>query len=132
MPKAQAIAVKGNRIIQVGTNQEASRLIGKNTKVIRLEGKTVLPGFIDTHIHVADYGRLLTWLNLETATSIKEIQTQLSQRIKQTSQGQVDFGQSLKPDGLAEKRLPTRLELDVVAPENPVVFYMPIRASVRR
>lgn len=123
MPTAQAIAVKGNRISFVGSNQEAAEYIGEKTKVIRLEGKTVLPGFIDTHIHVADYGRLLTWLNLETATSIREIQTQLSQRIKQVGRGKWVLGRALNLDGLVEKRLPNRLELDVVAPENPVVFY---------
>jgi predicted amidohydrolase YtcJ len=123
MPTAQAIAVKGNRISFVGTNKEVAGYIGEKTKVIRLEGKTVLPGFIDTHIHVADYGRLLTWLNLETAGSIKDIQAQLSQRIKQSGKGKWVLGRALNPDGLAEKRLPTRQDLDAVAPENPVVFY---------
>ena len=113
MPNAQAIAVKGNRISHVGTNQEVSQLIGENTKVIQLDGKTVLPGFIDTHIHVADYGRLLTWLNLETAKSIKEIQTQLSQRVKQTGKGKWVLGRALNQNGLAEKRLPTRHDLDL-------------------
>ncbi len=123
MPKAQSVAVKGNRISFVGTNQEAAGHIGEKTKVVRLEGKTVLPGFIDTHIHVADYGRLLTWLNLENARSIKEIQTQLSQRIKQAGKSKWVLGRALNPDDLAEKRLPTRKDLDTVAPENPVVFY---------
>jgi predicted amidohydrolase YtcJ len=123
MPKAQAVAVKGNRISFVGTNQEAAMHIGEKTKVIRLEGKTVLPGFIDTHIHVADYGRLLTWLNLENAQSIKEIQTQLSQRVKRVGKGKWVLGRALNPDGLIEKCLPTRLDLDAVSPENPVVFY---------
>ncbi len=123
MPIAQAIAVKGNRISFVGTNQEAAEYIGEKTKVIRLEGKTVLPGFIDTHIHVADYGRLLTWLNLETAGSIKDIQAQLSQRIKQSGKGKWVLGNALNPDGLMEKRLPIKQDLDLVAPDNPVVFY---------
>ncbi len=122
-PKAQAVAVQGNKIIQVGTNQSISKLIGKNTNVIRLGSKTVLPGFIDTHIHVADYGRLLTWLNLENALSIKEIQNLLSQRTKQTAKGKWILGRGWNQNRFAEKRPPTRFDLDKVSPENPVVLY---------
>ncbi len=53
-PVAEAVAVKGKKIIKVGTNQEITRVVGKRTKVISLEGKTVVPGLIDTHVHVAD------------------------------------------------------------------------------
>ncbi len=122
-PKAQAVAVRGNKIIQVGTNESISKLIGKNTNVIRLEGKTVLPGFIDTHIHVTDYGRLLTWLNLENATSIQEIQALLSQRVTQTALGKWILGRGWDQNRLAEKRQPIRFDLDKVSPKNPVVLY---------
>ena len=63
-PFAQAVAIKKNRILKVGTNQEIRTLIGKDTKVINLDGKTVVPGLIDTHIHLADFGRCLMWLDL--------------------------------------------------------------------
>jgi predicted amidohydrolase YtcJ len=123
MPKAQAIALKGNKISFVGTNQQAKGYIGKKTKVLKLDGKTVLPGFIDTHIHVADYGRLLTWLNLESASSIGDIKTQLNHRVNQVGRGKWILGRALNPEGLTEKHLPTRHDLDAVSPENPVVFY---------
>ena len=122
-PCAEAIAVKGNRITSVGTNKTVSLLIGKETKVIRLNGKTVLPGFIDTHIHVSDFGKLLTWLNLENAKSIKEIQSCLSQRIKQIAKGKWIIGRGWNQDHLAEKRMPTRFDLDAFSPDNPVVLY---------
>ena len=122
-PNAEAVAVKGNKIIQVDTNEAVSKLIGKDTKIIRLNGKTVLPGFIDTHIHLADYGRLLTWLNLENANSIQQIQNLLSQRIKQTDKGKWILGRGWDQQCLAEKRAPTRFELDEFSPENPVVLY---------
>ncbi len=60
-PLAEAVAVKGEKIVKVGTNEEINPLIGKTTKIIKLNGKTVVPGFIDTHIHVTDFGRLLLW-----------------------------------------------------------------------
>ncbi|MGD6810128.1 MAG: amidohydrolase [Candidatus Bathyarchaeia archaeon] len=123
MPSAQAIAIKGDKISYVGTNQEAKQHIDEKTQVIHLDGKTVLPGFIDTHTHVADYGRMLTWLDLEGASSVKEIQTQLSERIKHTGKDKWVLGRALNPEALSEKRLPTRQELDTVAPDNPVIFY---------
>ncbi|XHH08352.1 MAG: amidohydrolase [Candidatus Bathyarchaeia archaeon] len=123
MPTAQAIAVKGDRIIHVGTNQETQQFISENTKTISLDGRTVTPGFIDTHTHVVDYGRMLTWLNLEGSSSIKEIQTLLTERVKKMGSGKWVLGRALNPDGLLEKRLPTRQELDMATPDNPVVFY---------
>lgn len=73
-PYAEAIAVRKDRIIKVGTNKEINRLIGKYTRIISLKHRTVFPGFIDTHIHVADFGRFLTWIDLRGVKSIKELQ----------------------------------------------------------
>ena len=53
-PHVEAIAVKGDRIVKVGSNKEIDRLIGENTKVLSLEELTVVPGLIDTHLHIAD------------------------------------------------------------------------------
>ena len=123
MPSAQAIAVKGDRISYVGNNQEVKQYIGEKTQVICLEGKTVLPGFIDTHVHVTDYGRMLTWMNLAEVYSVKEIQIHLAERVKQMVENQWILGRALNPERLLEKRLPTCQELDAVSPDNPVVFY---------
>ena len=79
-PTAQAIAITKNKIVKVGTNSEINQYVNKNTKIISLEGKTVLPGLIDTHIHVADFGRCLMWLDLTTAESIFDLQSMLKQR----------------------------------------------------
>ena len=123
MPFAQAIAVRGDRISCVGSNQEVKQYIGEKTRVICLEGKTVLPGFIDTHVHVVDYGRMLTWVNLQGVSSIKEIQTQLAEHIKRVGVGKWVLGRALNPEGLLEKRLPLCHELDMVSSVTPVVFY---------
>ena len=71
---AEALAITKNKIVKVGSNHEITALIDKDTKVIDLKRKTVLPGLIDTHIHVADYGQCLMWLDLTEAKSIAEIQ----------------------------------------------------------
>lgn len=122
-PHANAVAVKNSKIIKVGTNGEVSKLIGENTKVIRLRGKTVVPGLIDTHIHVADFGKVLMWINLEDSVSIRDMQGCLSKRAEETPKGKWILGKGWNHKRFPEKRLPTRFDLDAVSPDNPVVFY---------
>ncbi len=122
-PHVEAVAVKGDKIVKVGTTDEISQLVSKTTKVIQLKGKTVVPGFIDTHIHVADYGRLLSWIDLSAASSITEMQKRLKTHVEKSHKGKWLLGRGLDPTRFAEKRLPTRFDLDSVSPDNPVVFY---------
>lgn len=122
-PTAQALAISGNKIIRVGSNQEIQALIGGDTMVMNLEGKTVLPGLIDTHIHVADYGRCLMWLDLTAAKSIAELQQLIKQKAKLTCPGRWIIGQGWNENRLKEQRAPTREELDEAAPDNPVILY---------
>ena len=122
-PTANAIAIKDDKIVYVGTNTAAKAWVGKDTKVISLKGKTVVPGFIDTHIHVADFGRLLTWIDLTSVGAIKEMQETLGKRAQSTSKGRWILGRGWNEKRFAEKRLPTRFDLDLVSPDNPVIFY---------
>jgi predicted amidohydrolase YtcJ len=122
-PYAEAVAIKDDRIVKVGTKDEIAPWIGKNTKVIGLKGKTVVPGFIDTHIHVADFGRLLMWIDLSDAGSIKEMQESLSRHAKNAPKGKWLLGRGWDQTRFAEKRLPTRFDLDAAAPNNPVILY---------
>jgi predicted amidohydrolase YtcJ len=122
-PCAEAVAVKGDRIVKVGTDKEIHQLVGENTQVIRLNGKTVVPGFIDTHIHVADFGRLLTWIGLSNADSIQEVQNLLRTRVQKSPKGKWLLGRGWNQTRFTEKRFPTRFDLDAVSPDNPVIFY---------
>ncbi|HEX9862367.1 MAG TPA: amidohydrolase [Candidatus Bathyarchaeia archaeon] len=122
-PHANAVAIKNGKIIQVGTDEEVSKLIGESTRVIRLRGKTVVPGLIDTHIHVADFGRILTWIDLGDADSVKDMQCCLSKRVGATHKGKWIMGKGWDHNRFPEKRLPTRFDLDAVSPDNPAVFY---------
>jgi predicted amidohydrolase YtcJ len=122
-PYAAAIAIKDDRIVQVGTNEEIERWIGKNTRVISLKGKTVVPGFIDTHIHVADFAKLLTWIDLNDVKSIKELQNRLRERAQKTPRGRWIIGRGWNQARLREKRLPSLSDLDSVSPDNPVILY---------
>ena len=73
-PRAEAVAIKNGKIVKVATKKEVNMWVGKNTQVVKLQGSTVLPGLIDTHIHIGDFGRFLTWLDLKNTKSINELQ----------------------------------------------------------
>jgi predicted amidohydrolase YtcJ len=120
-PTAQAVAIKAGKIVKVGNNQEIAMLIGKDTKVVNIDKKNVLPGLIDTHIHVADYGRMLMWLDLTSVHSIAELQTILRIKAAQTPVGKWIIGQGWNENRL--KHQPTTADLDAAAPKNPVVLY---------
>ncbi|MCK5592846.1 amidohydrolase, partial [Candidatus Bathyarchaeota archaeon] len=107
---------------KVGTNKEIKPWIGKNTKIIDLREKTVVPGFIDTHAHITGYGKSLKQINLRGVNSIEEIQKKLKKRTQRTPKGQWILGRGWDQDRLAEKRYPTRWDLDKFSPNNPVVF----------
>jgi len=121
-PHAQAIAIQEDKIAKVGTNKEIEPWIGKGTKLIDLKGRTVVPGFIDTHVHVTEFGRSLAWIDLRGVQSIREIQERLKKRVQETPKGRWILGRGWDQERLAERRYPTRWDLDDFSRENPVVF----------
>ena len=122
-PHAEAVAIKRGKIVEVGTNDDVHRWIGKDTKLINLKGKTVVPGFIDTHIHIADFGRVLTWLDLSNVRSIREMQSILKARVQKTIAGKWILGRGWDQNRFAEQRLPTRHDLDAFSEDTPVILY---------
>ena len=122
-PRAEALAVTKDRIVKVGSEDEITQLIGGNTRVLDLKGKTVVPGFIDTHIHVADFGRTLAWIDLKQAISIRALQALVREKTEKTAKGKWVLGSAWNQENFAEKRYPTRQDLDAAAPDNPVILY---------
>lgn len=121
---AQAAAVKGGRFVRVGTNQAVLATAGPNTRKIDLHGKTVLPGFNDTHVHqLTSGGGLATEVDLTNIHSIAEIQKAIAARVATAKPGEWISGtRGWWEYELAEKRIPTRYDLDKVAPNNPVTI----------
>ena len=76
--RSEAVAVKYCRIAFVGSNKAALKMADRETKVLDLKKKTLLPGFIDTHVHLDDFGLTLRTLNLEEATSVVEVRRLLA------------------------------------------------------
>jgi predicted amidohydrolase YtcJ len=96
------------------------RLRGESTRVIDLAGKTVLPGFYDSHLHVrADPPRSV---NLGGARSVEEIQERVREKAAELGPGEWVTGWDWAEDDLQEKRRPTRADLDAAAPANPVTL----------
>ncbi len=119
-PKAQAIAIKQGKVVAVGANKQILSYVGKDTKKLDLKGKTVVPGFIDSHVHGASFGRGLTEIDLRGIKSIKEIQRKVKRQAKKTANDRWIIGHGWDQDRLTEDRYPSRLDLDQVAPNHPV------------
>jgi predicted amidohydrolase YtcJ len=119
---AEAIAIKEEKIVSVGTDKEVQPWISKQTEVIDLAGKTVVPGFTDTHVHMKGFGHFLTRVNLRGIDSIDKMQQLLRKRVQKTPKGKWILGRGWDQERFSEKRYPTRWDLDETAPDNPVVF----------
>ena len=120
---AQAVAVRGDRIVEVGTDQEINQLAGPNTRRIDLEGKSVTPGFIDNHAHFMEEGAYWT---LETRLDGIESRTQALEILRAAAEAKgpgewVFTIGGWSPDQFADdSRFFTRDELDEVLPDNPL------------
>jgi predicted amidohydrolase YtcJ len=120
---AQAVAVRGDRIVAVGTNQEINRLAGASTRRVDLRGRSVTPGFIDNHAHYQEEGAYWILENrLDGIESRKQAVEQIRARAQAAGPGQWIYTLGgWSPDQFADDPRPfTRDELDKVAPGNPV------------
>lgn len=122
--RAEAVAVSKGRIAAVGTNVEVLALKGEGTAVWDLQGRTVIPGLIDTHMHPIALGRVLGDVDLYHAASIAEIVERLSERAAHTPPDRAVVGRAacLDEAALAEGRLPTCQDLDRVSADRPVMI----------
>ena len=114
----QAVAVRDGIILAVGGEDLLSRY--EATLTIDLEGKTVLPGFNDTHLHIS--GSPIREIDLTETASIAELQQQVRAKVEQLGEGEWITGYGWSEDSFAELRKPTRTDLDEAAPRNPVTL----------
>src|SRR5215212_3622163 len=120
--RAQAIAVKGYRIVFVGTNAAAQRYVGPGTRVVDLKGNTVLPGFTDAHQHLSGVGQREMTLNLEGTTSLEDFLAKVKARVDQAEPGEWITGRGWIETHWQPPVFPTRWDLDKVSPNNPVIL----------
>jgi len=120
---AQAVAVKDGKFIAVGKNAEVTKFAGPQTKMINLHRKTVIPGLIDSHLHQLQAATDSEAVQLIEARSISDVAAIIGAAVAAASPGAVIAASSCWHEGLlAEKRLPTRWDLDPVSPNNPVII----------
>ena len=118
---AEAIAVAGGRIFGVGTTESIKDLLTKETKIIDVQGKTVLPGFVESHCHPSMAGlRLCFEIDVRHAASINDIIELIRQKVKTLPQGTWVKGFGYNDQRLEERRHPTRWDLDKATTTHPV------------
>src|SRR6478736_5262754 len=125
---AQAIAIAGDRILAVDSNDALAAHTAPETRVVDLKGRTVMPGITDGHAHMDREGLKSVYPALGPVRAIRDIQNRIAEFARVTPRGEWIVTMPIGdppyyfdvPDILAEKRWPTRHDLDAAAPNNPV------------
>ncbi len=120
-PWAQAIAIRGARIVAVGNDAEMKALRGPRTRVIDLAGRMAMPGIIDSHIHFLDGSLALGQFSLDDAYTLEEIQGRVRDYAASHPELEWLLGRGWVYDAFKPPGLPTRQMLDAVVPDRPVV-----------
>src|SRR3990170_715714 len=121
-PVAEAFAVGGGRILEIGTEEQADRWRGKRTKVWTLKDhQVVVPGFIDSHAHLATDAWRRSWIQLEGCGSLEETLDRLRARIPEARQGEWIVGRGWDESAWPVKRYLNRHDLDYVSVSHPVL-----------
>ncbi len=116
----EAVAVKGENFLFVGSNEGADRFVGDETEVIELDGKLVLPGLIDGHAHMRSLGEELTNLDISGTTSFQQIVDKVAERVETAEPGEWIFGGRWDQNNWDVKKFPEHDTLSAVSPDNPV------------
>lgn len=123
-----ALAVDGETILAVGAEDEIMALAGPDTRITDLQGKTLLPGFIDGHSHFIWAGLMFaTQLDLSSppvgkVRNIAELRELLRERAAKTPKGEWIQGYGYDDTALAERRHPLAADIDDVTPDHPVLL----------
>jgi predicted amidohydrolase YtcJ len=123
LPRAEALAIEDGRIVAVGARRDVDNLAGPGTEKVDLEGRTLVPGFNDSHVHVWKVGQLLSGiLDLRATRSLEELKESVRRRDRELPPGAWLLGRGYNEQSLAEGRQPTRWDLDLAAPGRPVAL----------
>jgi len=118
----EAMAIRGDRIVAVGTSEEILKQAGPKTRRINLASKTVLPGLIDSHTHPVSAALFEFDHTVPEMETVADVLAYVKSRAAALGEGKWVFISQVFITRLRERRFPTREELDQAAPRNPVVF----------
>jgi predicted amidohydrolase YtcJ len=120
--RAEALAIKNDRLLYVGSNEIAKRLIAPDTEVMDLGGKTVLPGLLEGHMHFGWLSNSLVEVR-GLGRQKEDILREVEERAKTAKAGEWIIGRGWNNEIWKDKSFPTKEELDRVSPRNPVCMY---------
>ena len=121
-PKVEAVAVSHGRIAFAGGRAGAQAMVGPKTKVVDLKGAALFPGFTDSHAHLREIGDRELQLNLEGSKSAAEAMARLKAYVAEHRPTGLVYGRGWIETGWPEGRFLNRQDIDVVAPDQPVIL----------
>jgi len=122
-PPQQALAIRGDRVAAVGDDAEIWRWNGPATTVLDLRGRAAFPGFIDAHVHLAGFARLLRRVDLAGVASLREALARIADRAARLPEGAWVLGGGWNHNLWPEGRFPRREDADAVAGGRPLALH---------
>lgn len=124
-PEASAFGILGDRLAMVGTEEQIRSWAGSNAEQFDLKGKTVVPGFLETHNHLSWYSARLEQVDCSPSITrtIEEVKAAIKNKADQTGPGEWIIAHSYDDTLIEDNRHITRYELDEAAPDNPVFLF---------
>jgi predicted amidohydrolase YtcJ len=120
--RAEAIAVRGDRVEAVGSDSEILKLKGPSTEVLDLDGRFVMPGFNDAHAHLGEAGLQRLTVNLTGVQSLAEFRERIKARLKTAAPGEWIIGGGWDETLWPVKQVPTRVDIDDLTSDHPVLL----------
>lgn len=122
-PKVNALLVRKGKIIDIGNNAEIKSKANSKYESIDLNGKVVLPGFIDSHVHLLGYAKSLIGIDLSNTKSKEEVIEKVKTRVEKTEPNVWILGYGWNENDWKEIKLPSKADLDKVCNKNPLVLF---------
>lgn len=119
---AEAVAIGGGQVLAIGTEAEVLATRGPATKLVELEGRALLPGLIDAHLHILGYALTLDLLAVAGLPSLRDLQRVVAEEVARRPQGEWIVGRGWDQDRWVERREPVKEDLDQVSPDHPVIL----------
>ena len=121
-PLAEAFAVRDGKVVFVGSNSEAAALKGSATRVLDVQGRTVIPGMVDAHAHFGGLAQTLRSVDLVGTHSYDEVIARVVERAKNTPKGEWIEGRGWDQNAWGDTRFPTHEKLTAAVPDHPVIL----------
>lgn len=123
MPNAEAVAIRDGIIVRVGSTEEIMKLADDDTELFDLEGKTVVPGFCDSHMHMLPYGVSLSLVDLSGAECMDDLVRLGKEFLEKNPSIKWMQGRGWNTDGWKDTRIPDRRDLDKISEDVPIAFH---------